>query len=442
MGQVIPGEPMYRKTTLTNGIRVVTLSMPHVRSIAMGIMVDAGPRNEDREQGGLAHLVEHILFQGTSDRNATQIAQLIDVAGGQMGAFTARDYTCFTAMVLDEHQTYALDLLGDMLLNSILPAESIETEKEAILREIDGVRDNPEERAHALLKAAAWRNHPLGNPVAGRRDTLKALTREDAIYFVHKHYLPDAMIVAAAGNLLHEDFVAQVLDAFWRMLGQNQPAICEPPAFHGGVTIEYLPVSQTYFSLGMRALPYAHPDRYALHILNNLLGGGVSSRLFSSLRKEKGLVYEIRSEYHAYRDAGILVIEGSTVPENLVEVLGTVLAELKSLVSGGEAPGEEELLKAKMQVRGQHLISAENTSTQMTRLASQEFYFGRHIPTEEILAEINAVDSPTLKRVADEVLAEEFRRLRVAVVGPEAPQHYSPSLIQELLATLELPLPS
>jgi predicted Zn-dependent peptidase len=359
----------------------------------------------------------------------------MDMAGGQMGGFTTRDYTFYSATVLDDYLTYALDLLGDMLLNSTFPPEYLETEKGAILCEIDAARDMPTERARALLNAFAWPDHPLGRPIAGRPDTVRNLTREDVIYFVHKHYLPDRITVVGAGNVEHNEFVAQVQDAFWRMLGQGGPANGPSPEYYAGVILEHSPFTQAYFSLGLRAYPYAHPDRYGLHLLNSIIGGGTSSRLFRRLREERGLVYFIGSDYHAYQDDGLIVIEGSTAPEHLGQVLELIMYELRKLINADEPVTEEELWKAKMQIRGQHLIAAENTNTRMSRLATQEFYFGRRITTEEILSQVEAVGEQMLRRLAKEVFGDLREHLAIAVVGPETPEHYSLASIEELRST-------
>ncbi len=425
---------MYCKTTLENGIRVITETMPQVRSVAMGVLVDASPRDESLEKSGLAHLTEHLMFQGTSSRDAMQISRLMDVAGGHMGGFTTRDYTGYVATVLDDYRTYVLDLLGDILLNSTFPPDSIEREQDAVLREIDAGCDAPHERAHTHLKAFAWPDHPLGRLITGWPHTVKAMTREDIIYFVHQHYMPNRVIITAAGHVDHEDFVAQVRDAFWRMLGESQPTTSSKPTYHAGITIDHTPVSQVYFSLGIPAYPYTHPNRYSLHLLNNILGGGISSRLFRRLREERGLVYNIDSEYHAYRDGGMLVIEGSTAPEYLISVLGLTLVELWRLVTGDDPVDDEELWKAKMHIRGQHLIEAESSSTRMSRLATQELYFGRHIPADEILTEIEAVDHQHLQHLADDLLLDALQQVTVSIVGPEAPEHYTVSSVEELLA--------
>ena len=426
---------MYRKTVLNNGIRVITESMREVRSIAMGIIVETGLKDERPNQNGLAHLVEHLMFQGTSSRDSMQIARMMDDAGGHMGAFTARDYTCYAATVLDDYRTYALDLLGDVLLNSIFPDEAIENQKDAIIREIDGTRDFPVQRVDALMKAHAWSTHLLGRPITGNAKTVKKLMREDVIYFVHKNYLPDRIIVAAAGHLEHQDFVAQVRDAFWRLPGSSTPTASLVPEHQPGIAVEYIPVSHAYFSIGIPAFPYAHEDRYALHILNRILGGGISSRLFRSLREDTGLVYNIDSEYHAYREAGMLVIEGSTSPDHFCKVVRGVLTVIRRLFTGEQPIQADELLIAKNQIKSQHLIEAENTDTRMSRLATQELYFGHQISTEQLLKHVDAVDDRKLKEV-QAVIAEDLYKITVAIVGPDGSKPYDLSVDEAIQAVL------
>lgn len=428
---------MYQKTVLNNGIRVITERIPEMRSIAMGVLVNASPRHESPEQSGLAHLVEHSMFEGTSSRTAQQIARLMDTAGGQMGAFTARDYTCYFATVLDDHRTYALDLLGDILLNSIFPEENLERERDAIMHEIAMSYDAPHERVSEAIREFSWPNHPLGKPIAGYRENLKNLSREEVIYFVHENYLPDRIIIAAAGQVEHLDFVAQSRDAFWRLLGESEATPELEPKYKAGVNIEHRDLSQAYFAIGIQSYPYTHEDRYGLHVMNNVLGGGISSRLFRLIREEHGLVYNIGSEYTAYQDGGMLVIEGSTIPECLMDVLKLSILELWLLAAGEKSIDEEELWKAKMQIRGQHLIGDEDTNTRMSRLATQEFYFGRHIPSDEILGQIEAVDVQALKRLAEEALIEPLSQISIAIVGPKSPEHYSVSAVEQLLASFQ-----
>ncbi|MBI4748474.1 MAG: insulinase family protein [Acidobacteria bacterium] len=428
---------MYRKTTLENGVRIITEMIPEVRSTSIGVVLNAGPRTETSSQCGLAHLTEHLMFQGTSSRSALQIARLMDSAGGYMGGFTTQDYTYYSATVLAEYSTYALDLFGDILLNSIFPQDSVEKEKEAVICEIEAARDNPDQRVRQLLKTTAWPNHPLGRPVAGYTETVKTLTREDVIYFAHQHYLPTNLIVAAAGQLDHDDFVAQVRDAFWRMLGDGLTPAVTPPAPKMSVVTENSPVSQAYFCIGLRTFPYTHPDRYALHVLDKVLGGGISSRLFRRIREELGLVYYLGSEYLAFLEDSMFVIEGSTSPEYLQMVLELTLAELTKLFTWETPVTDEELLIAQTHLRGQHLISGENTDTRMSRLATQELYFGRHIPTDEIAAHLLAVDLPALQRLGQTVLMDALRQATIAVVGPNVSESCNVERLEKQLSLFD-----
>jgi predicted Zn-dependent peptidase len=429
------GAVRHAKTVLENGIRVVTEAMPEVRSLALGVIIDAGPQDEAAEHAGLAHLCEHLIFQGTSNRNAAAIAQLMDLAGGHVGGFTARDYTCYFAHLLDEHYTYGLDLLGDLCLNSIFPEESVRREKEAIVHEIEADQDQPIERAHQLLKNQIWGGHALGRPIAGTPETLRGLTREDIIYFAQGQYLPNRIIIAAAGNLDHEDFTAQARDAFWRLLGEgtarHRPAVEHRP----GLVIEERPVNQAYFCLSIPAPAFCHESRYRWHVLNNLLGGGISSRLYRTLREERGLVYAVGSEYQAYRDAGLLVIEGSTAPEHVLQVLSIILLRLGRLAFGLEPASDEEAWRANLQLRRQHLLAGESTGTRMSRLATQELYFGRHLSAEEILAHIEAVDEGDLNQLAADELRTAVSQAALALVAPLAPTQFSRPALQDLLGS-------
>jgi predicted Zn-dependent peptidase len=411
------------KTVLENGIRVVTESIPDALSISLGVMIDASPRNETMEQCGLAHLCEHLMFQGTINRSAMEIARLMDGTGGYIGGLTTRDYTYYKANLLADYTPHALDLLGDILLNPIFPQESLVREKEAILCEIDGSRDIPDQYVHSLLRAHIWPDHSLGRPIAGNHHTIRNFSREDVIYFVHQNYLPDRMIIAAAGKVDHADFVAQVRDSFWRIIGNGSLPATESPDFRSGIVLEDAPFSQAYFSVGLRAHPYNHVDRYGLHILDKLLGGGISSRLFRRIREDWGLVYFIGSEYLAYRDDGLLVIEGATAPENIQTVLSLTLHELKDLFSWQYPVDEEELLTVKRQLRSQHLIAGESTDTRMSRLATQEFYFDQQINTEEIMDQIATADMQMLRRLGQELLENSFPQATITVVGPDIKRH-------------------
>ncbi|MGD9212474.1 MAG: pitrilysin family protein, partial [Desulfobacteraceae bacterium] len=393
----------------------------------------AGIADEPDDKNGLAHLVEHLMFRGTSNRNSIQIARFMDEAGGQMGGFITRDYTCFSATVLDDYRTFAIDLLGDILLNSLYSCEDIEREKRTILQEIETIYDTPDQRTDQNLKSYIWNNHYLGKSVNGYPEMVSKLTRDDVVEFVEKNYLADRIIIAAAGNVDHQDFVAQVQDAFWRMDGISSCRMRSVPQFFSGVTVEYLSVSQVYFSIGIRALAYNHPCRYDVHIANKILGGGISSRLFRHIREERGLVYDISSEYHAYQDDGVIVIEASTSPEYFMEVINLTLTEIYNLFNGNKPIDEEELWKAKMQIRGQHLISSENSNTLMSRLVTQELYFAAHISSDEILGAIDNIDLKSMKNVF-KILQPTLKNRAIAVIGPHVPEYYDQAMIEALWA--------
>lgn len=423
---------VYQKSTLENGIRVVTISMPGIRSISMGVLIDTGIIDEPDEKTGLAHMVEHMMFRGTKSRDSLQIARFMDEAGGQMGGFISRDYTCYTATVLDDYYTFALELLGDIILNSLFLSDDIEREKATILREIEYVTDMPDQRVDGLLKSHAWKGHYLGKDIDGNAQKVEGLTREDVLTFVKSNYHPDRMIIAAAGNVCHQDFTSQVQDAFWRMEGISISRQQLKPKFHNGIVIETRPVSQVYFSIGLRAYPYAHPLRYNLHIANKILGGGISSRLFRRIREEHGLVYNISSECQAYREGGLIVVEASTSPTYFTQVLELTVDEIHRTLSGQDPIDEEELWKAKMQIKGQHLIAAECSNTQMNRLATQELYFGEHIGSDQIIEAIDAVEYESLKTVTTDLLLSTTKYSVLAVVGPLSPEYYSASIIENI----------
>lgn len=424
---------MYKKTTLENGIRVITEQIDIFSSVSMCVLIETSPRDEPIEKCGVAHLSEHLMFQGTSNRNALQIAQLMDGAGGYMGGFTSRDYTCYSATVLSDYATYVLDLFGDMLLNSIFPKDSLAKEKESVLCEIEAAQDQPDVRTANLFRATRWANHSLGYPIAGYSDTVSKLTRDDIIYFVHQNYLPNKIIVAASGNINHQHFVTQARDAFWRMIGEKSPTNYSLPNTELKIVTESLPVSQAYFSLGVRACCYSDSNRYLVHVINKILGGGISSRLFRKIREERGLVYNISSEYLAYFEDGVLVIEGSTIPEYLQVVLEQIILELKNLFSCNDEIDEEELLIAKTHLKGQHIIAGENVDTRMSRLATQELYFQRYIDTKEITTAIESIEIETLQNF---ILANLYNNLSTAtlsIIGPSVDKYISIDKITKLL---------
>ncbi len=411
---------MYNKSTLDNSIQVVTKKMEGVRSVSIGFLIDASPTYEEHGKYGVAHLTEHLMFRGTTNRGVDEIASLMDMTGGSLSAFTSKDYTCYTATVLDEYRTYILDLMGDMFLNSEFTAESIQQEKSSISHELASIADHPDACAHEKLKGHIWQGHSIGRPIGGTIDSVESLQRNDVKRFVDKSYLGNRLIVGAAGNLEHNDFVSNLHDVLWAMKSkktQKQKPL--EPHFHNGAIVTNKEVRQVYFSIGIKAAAYTSQQRYEIHLLNSLIGGGVSSRLFKRLRQASGLVYEIHSEYQAYRDAGIIVIEGATVPELLEDVITQIFNELHELARGNKPIDEEELWKVKMQLKGQHLIATESTPSSMSSLVTQSFYFNRIIEAEEILAQIESITLNSLNNCAHQLLVNGLTTAAISVVGPK-----------------------
>jgi predicted Zn-dependent peptidase len=426
-------ETMYRSTTLENGVRVVTHAVPGLRSCSIGALLDAGPRDESPELAGLAHLTEHLMFEGTSSRDGLAVARFIDGLGGQVGGFITRDYTCYAATVLDEYAPYVLDLFGDLLLNSTFPEESVASQRGAIGRELASLADQPDRLASDRLKSLVWPGHPLGRPVAGRPDTVARLTREDVIYFTHRTYTPDRVVIAGAGGVEHDDFVAQVRDGFWRLIGGAGPRPSDPPRYQGGVELVTQPVNQAYFALAVPAPVYTSPDRYSWHLLATALGGGLSSRLFRNVREARGLAFHVGAEYQAFADAGLLVIEGATAPDDLAEVVALAWSAVCELADGTSPVTAEELWRAKMQLRGQHLLGEQDAATLFSRLATQELYFGRAVPSEVVQAEIAAAGVAEQAALAER-LAAACRHPALVVVAPE-----TDGLTRDRLLTLLAP---
>jgi predicted Zn-dependent peptidase len=420
---------MYAKTVLENGIKVVTESLPDVRSLTIGLVIDAGSKDESAENNGVAHCIEHLLFKGTTGRPAGELARMIDLAGGQLGAFTTRDYTCLYTSVLDDYRTYALDIFGDVLLHSRFDEASLRHEQLVISHEIEAGEEKPDKLAQEMLKFAVWSQHPLGQRIYGRKSALQNLNREAVLDFFYRHYRADKLIVAAAGNVEHEDFVTQVWDALWSLPGSSPESQSTPPDFTAAVTLRCRKSAHVYFALGAPALSYADQNRYAVYVLNNLLGGAMSSRLYQQVRNERGLVYDIASEYHPYRDAGMVVVEGFTTPENLLPVIQLTMHEIIDLVSN--EVGEEELWRAKERLRSEILLSAEGSNIRMSQLATQEYYFGRHLPLEEIVEGVRAVTAGDVLAVANEMF--QPGKIALSGVGSLPDLARTQSEIEELL---------
>ncbi|ADW18479.1 peptidase M16 domain protein [Desulfobulbus propionicus DSM 2032] len=425
---------MVEQSVLENRIRVVTKRMEGVRSISLGFLMATGSMDEPEGQSGIAHLTEHLMFDGTERRSNEEIARMMDVTGGQVGGFTSRDYTCFTTTVLDDYRTYLIDLMGDILLNSQFADHAVHQEKETIIRELSAQLDRPDICAHERLKSHIWQGHPLGRPIGGSIASVARLQRQNVVDFFKANYQPRRLIVAAAGNVNHQDLVTNVADAFWMMKDDGKADTKSlRPVFHRGVTVECKGVSHVYFSIGLKASPYAANERYLIHLFTVVLGGGMSSRLFRKLRQELGMVYEISAEYQAYDDDGVIVIEGSTATELLHSVISQILLEIRGMASGVLPITEEELWVAKMQLNGQHIISQENSHTCMGSLATQAFYFDRFIDSEEICSQINEVNIDIINTITTSALCYGLQNLAISLIGPSCEPVCNTTILENMI---------
>jgi len=406
---------MYEIASQENGIRVVTEQVPYAQSVSLGIWVDSGARDETDENAGISHFLEHLLFKGTERRTALEIAEALDAVGGQLNAFTDKEYTCYYAKVLPEHTGLALDVLADMLQNSVLDPEEIDREKDVVLEEIKRHEDTPDELIHDLFLTTLWPGHPLGRSVIGRPEVIESLTRDQILAYLRQHYAPRRMVVAAAGNLRHEEIVRMVQEYLGGLAGEAEPRSPVAPAFTAGDTCLKRSTEQVHFCLGTRGYTQHEDDRYALGILDAAVGGGMSSRLFQEVREKRGLCYAIGSYTASYREAGMFAVYAGTSPKNADTVRSLVQEELIKVAKDGL--GEEELQRAKNQIRGAVLLGLDSMSGRMTRLGKSVLYYNRVISPFEVVEKVERVTPDEIRRVAEAIFGGDYA---YAAVGPVA----------------------
>ena len=405
-------------TKLDNGIRVITEPVPTTNSVGISILVDAGPQHESEDQSGLAHLCEHALFLGTHNRDRSQLSQFIDTSGGNMGGFTAPDYTCFYSHVMQDYTSYAIDLLGDIIIGSNYPEDLLKREKEVICQEILQYADSPSDVALQATKQTMWPSDRLSRSVTGDVESVSKLTRSNVIDFISKNYTPDRIIVAAAGAVEHDSFVEQAEDAFWTLRGSAPERNSPPVISQGGLCIKRMETTQCTFSIGIPVPCITDENRYALHVVCNILGGGMSSRLYRNLREQNGLVYSIQSNVMAYHRGGMLVIEGMTSPEKLAESIQLIMFELTSLAVWQNPIDDEELWKSRMQIKGQSQLAVDVIPNRVARLSTQCFHFGRRISDDAMLESIDALTTDQLKELTLDIILAGMAKLTFAVAGP------------------------
>jgi predicted Zn-dependent peptidase len=401
-----------RKTVLSNGLLVLTESMPHVRSVSMGAWVGSGSRDETAAVNGISHFVEHMVFKGTTSRSAQQIAREVDTIGGNLDAFTGKETVCFNIKVLDENVPPAMDVLSDLVLHPTFAPEDVDREKGVILEEIKMDEDNPDYLVHEVWTQNFWKGDALGRPILGTAKTVSSFDQQTLLNFYAGKFTPQNMVFSAAGNLDHDEFVARVEKEFGSLTASGSgvdPKIPAPVATPHITLKRKKSLEQVQFCLGMPAPPVNDSRRYVVYMLNTMLGGGMSSRLFQTIREDQGLAYSIYSEMNPFRDTGSLCIYAGTSVDKTQTVLQLTLQELRRLKE--ETVSDVELKRAKDQLKSNMVIGLESSGSRMANLARQQMYFGRFFGVDEIMEEIEAVTTTDLQALAQELFKPETMAL-------------------------------
>ncbi|MGH7825960.1 MAG: M16 family metallopeptidase [Candidatus Binatia bacterium] len=402
---------MFAKSVLDNGIRVVSQEMQDHRSVTLGIWVENGSRHESDDRHGISHFIEHLLFKGTERRSAVQIAEEIDAVGGVLNAFTSKEHTCYYAKVLDENLPLAIDLLTDIFLHSVFDVEEIERERAVILQEISQVEDTPDDYIHDLFSLDFFKNHSLGRPICGRAETVLNFARDDFLSFFRARYQPCRVVVSAAGRFSHADLVREMAARLGAVSnsanGADSPSsngeMC--PDVQSGVFPHVKTLEQAHLCLGVAGVHQSHPRRYAAYVLNTLLGGGMSSRLFQEIREKRGKAYSVYSFLSSYKDVGYLGIYAGTSVESVEEVVDLVVTELKKLAAGEIK--DVEIHRTQGQLVGNIMLGLESTDSWMSHNARNEIYFGKAVTTDEICNRIRSVSRDELVDLASTLLRPE-----------------------------------
>ena len=396
---------MFEKTLLDNGIRILTEQRPGTRAVSLGIWVENGSRHEERRQGGISHFVEHLLFKGTGTRSARRIAEEMDSVGGLINAFTGKESTCYYAKVLDEHLPLAVDVLKDIFLNSVFDPDEIERERTVILQEIASADENPEDFVHDLFSLDHFGDHPLGRPVCGEKERVSGFTRDDLVGFMADRYVPGRVIIAGAGNLTHAGLVEAVAGDFGGLAARPLGNRVTPPEVGRGLSVHHRELGQVHICLGVPALAHGDPRHYAAHVLNTLLGGSMSSRLFQEIRERRGKAYSVYSFLSAYRDVGYLGVYVGTKAEWTREVIDLAVEEMLKIAEG-EVTGDE-LDRARNQLVGNTLLGLESADSWMSHMTRGEMHHGRQITVEEITQGIRDVTPDAVTTLARDFFQPE-----------------------------------
>ncbi len=406
----------YQETVLKNGLTVVTCRMPSMSSATVGLWLRAGGRFETRKNNGVSHFLEHLLFKGTGKRSYRRIKEAIEGVGGNLNGFTAEEVTCYLAKVVGKHLPMALDVLSDMVLNPLIREEEIEKERMVIKEEVKMYLDLPAAFVHSLFSELLWPDQPLGFMIAGRMEVIESLTREEILAYKERLYSPANLVIAVAGDLRHEKIVREVEGIFGGLPRCRRNRFSRAREEQSRPEMKWMDkdTEQTHLCLGGRSLPHHHPDRYVLGVLNIILGGNMSSRLFNEVREKRGLAYEIRSGLSPFHDTGVFVISAGMDNRKVAKTIQVILKELNKVKS--RPVSRQELRRAKDFASGQLLLALENTSSYMHWLGESKLCLGRVPSPEEVLEKVNRVTADDLQRVAKQLFTND--NLNLALIGP------------------------
>ena len=418
---------MYQKTVLDNGVKIITERISHVHSVSLGVWIITGSRDEDKSQNGIAHFIEHMLFKGTKKRSALEISKEIDSVGGMLNALTSKEYTGIYVKVLDKNINVAFDLLTDIFLNSTFDPKEIEREREVIFQEIHLSEDTPDEYIQELFSKSYFKDHPLAKPILGNLETVSNLNREKLVSFFHQnHYQPSKIVISATGNLDHNQIVNGFKKSFGTVCEQSTVPFRNSLKPASSFSLHTKELEQVHLCIGTKGIAQNHSLRYAGYVLNTVLGGSMSSRLFQEIREKKGLAYAIYSYLSSYFDAGMFAVYLGVSKKMAKEAVKLVVEELNKCKDNGIS--DSELKTSKEHLKGNTLLASESVDSRMTRLAKCEIYFNRFIPIEEILENIDEVTSQEVKDLAQEIFDRNY--LSLAALGPINHKDLSPDLLE------------
>jgi predicted Zn-dependent peptidase len=404
---------MFRKVKLDNNIPVLLESVREVHSVCIGIWVKIGSRHEAMEKNGISHFLEHMFFKGTESKSAEDIAMEIDSLGGELNAFTSSEYTLFYVKVLDEFIDRALGLITDIFLHSTLPETEIEKEKNIIIEEVKMVEDNPSDYVHDLFGKNIWGSKGLGQPILGRLETIHSFTRDDLVNHINNHYGIDNVIVACSGNFDENALINSLNASIGRLMRPGEQKDNALPKFSNDINITTKDLSEAHICLGLKGISYNNKDRYAMHLLNTVLGSGFSSRLFQNIREKRGLVYSIYSYHVAYIDTGLWAVYAGSDKKNVSEIVNITVDEMNAISTNIT---DEELERAKSQLKGNLILALESTSNKMTNIAKQEIYYKKYHSPKEVIQMVDAVTLEKVKDIAADLV--DGNRFALTLYGP------------------------